>query len=98
MSNVNANDKRTRQLTSIEAEIQRLLERKKKLESGPLTADERRRVARQNVIVGAWLRANRSKLFDEIKNSLTREQDRAAFGLPTAAGNQAEVEHKERSA
>lgn len=36
---------------------------------------------RQNIILGAWVRANRPEVMDQALAALTRNQDRRAFGL-----------------
>lgn len=67
-------------LAALDARIEQLKARKAKLMQ---REDDKARKARarQAIIIGAWVQANRPDLVDEIKEALTRPQDRAAFGL-----------------
>ena len=77
--------KKQQQILQIEAEVRRLLDRKKKIAASATSGADRKRIARQNAIAGAWLRANRPSIFSALQQQLTRAQDRAAFDLPPAS-------------
>ena len=46
---------------------------------------ERENLTRQKIILGGWMLANDLPQVEAVKLQLTRDQDRAAFGLPVAS-------------
>ena len=62
----------------LDTQIATLREKKRALDV-KLQTDERKRTARQNIIVGAWLRQQRPDVFQEAVKGLTRPQDVKAF-------------------
>lgn len=71
-------------LAALDARIEQLKARKAKILARQSEQDRKAR-ARQAIIIGAWVQANRPELVEEIKAGLTRDQDRAAFGLEPLA-------------
>ncbi|MEY2842510.1 MAG: hypothetical protein RI920_547, partial [Pseudomonadota bacterium] len=57
------------------------LKKQRELEVSTEQAEKRKNTAHQNVIIGAWVRANKPDLVEQIKASLQRPQDRAAFQM-----------------
>lgn len=73
-------------LAEIEAKIEQLKARKQAIQARE-SQRERKARARQAIILGAWVQANRPDVVEACKAALTRPQDRAAFGLePLASG------------
>jgi hypothetical protein len=62
-----------KEITKIQAQRDAIIQRQKKA--------EREQVTRQKIILGGWLVANDSERVESIKATLTRDQDRSAFGL-----------------
>jgi len=71
----------TARLAEIDQKLAALLAEKRQLDSRRQAADRALRT-RQNIIIGGWLLAHEPATFDRIKSQLTRDQDRAVFGLP----------------
>lgn len=71
-------------LAALDARIEQLKARKAKLVQ---REDDKARKARarQAIIIGAWVQANRPDVVEACKEALTRPQDRVAFGLPDAS-------------
>ena len=62
----------------LENQIQALVAKKRSLDARRIS-DERRRIARQNIIVGGWIRANQPNVFQEVVAALRRPQDVESF-------------------
>jgi len=62
----------------LDTQIAALLEKKRTLDV-KLQDGERKRITRQNIIVGGWLRQQRPEVFQEVVGALTRPQDAKAF-------------------
>ncbi|MDP9124208.1 MAG: hypothetical protein M3N82_06360 [Pseudomonadota bacterium] len=71
----------TARLAEIDQKLAALLAEKRQLDSRRQAADRALRT-RQIIIIGGWLLAHEPATFDRVKSQLTRDQDRAAFGLP----------------
>lgn len=69
-----------RTVADIDKEIEQLRARRATLVAKESDAERRIRT-RQAAILGGWLLANDPALVETIKNKLTRDQDRNAFGL-----------------
>lgn len=72
-------------ILSIDIKLQQLKNRRAQL-LAQHDAAERKRVTRQAVIIGKWVMSKRPELVTEIVGMLERDQDRAVFKMPPAAG------------
>lgn len=65
-------------------ELNKVIEQAQKQKSDilqKLKNQEREQSTRQKIIIGGWMLANDLERIEKIKAALTRDQDRAAFGL-----------------
>jgi len=65
-------------LGALDEQIAALQQKKQQLDS-KLKHDERKRISRQNIIVGAWIKANRPDVYAEVVAALSRPQDVDSF-------------------
>lgn len=67
-------------IEQIDAEIEKLKAKRAQIAARE-TAEQRRKRTQQAIIVGTWVIANDQATVERVKASLTRPQDRRAFGL-----------------
>lgn len=68
-------------IAELDISIKQLMARKADLLKAQESV-ERKKAARQAIILGKWLIANDMTTVEKIKSSLVRDQDRIAFDLP----------------
>jgi len=79
-------------IASIDRQIERLKDRRTAVLAQEAAAERRRRT-RRSIIIGAWIQQHRPDIVEAVKAGLTREQDRAVFGVrPSPIANKVDID------